>query len=96
MNVKREHKYIEHIRGYKLDANETGCEYHEDCFACQFRDCKYALTEDRKEQLRKAAETYRNKNRDKERERLRIWREKKRAAMLLDTFRNIGGSDGKQ
>lgn len=87
MNYKKTIKYIEPVKGYRLDANETGCEYHSDCFACQFRDCKYALTEKRKEQLRKAAKTYRDKNKDKNRERLRIWREKQRLAKLLDQKR---------
>ena len=75
-------EYVEIIPGYKLNKNELGCEFGDNCFECKRQDCK-GVTIKQQEIKRK----YRETHKDQERKRLLRWREKQRMAKLLDDKR---------
>ena len=75
-------EYIEIVPGYKLNKNELGCEYFDNCFECKRKDCR-TITQPQREYKKK----YRETHRDQERERHRRWREKKKLAKMLDDKR---------
>ena len=80
----------EYIDGYLIDESQVGCEHWEVCYTCPFEKCKKEEdepSEKRKQQVREAGRRYRAKNKDKQRERQRAWREKQRLAKLLDQMR---------
>lgn len=80
----------EYIKGYLIDEEEVGCEHYPVCYTCPFEKCKGEKnepSEKRKQQVREAGRRYRAKNKDKQRERQRAWREKQRLAKLLDQMR---------
>ena len=91
MNQKKTIEYTETVKGYVIDKTEDGCARYPHCISCPFEDCY--PTEDaekkakRKEQMKKAAKTYRDKNKEKIKEKNRLWREKQRLAKLLDQMR---------
>lgn len=91
MNQKKTIEYTETVKGYMIDKTDDGCARYPHCISCPFEDCY--PTEDaekkakRKEQMKKAAKTYRDKNKEKIKEKNRLWREKQRLARLLDQKR---------
>ena len=91
MNQKKTIEYTETVKGYMIDKTEDGCARYPHCISCPFEDCY--PTEDaekkakRKEQMKKAAKTYRDKNKEKIKEKNRLWREKQRLVRLLDQKR---------
>ena len=91
MNQKKTIEYTETVKGYVIDKTEDGCARYPHCISCPFEDCY--PTEDaekkakRKEQMKKAAKTYRDKNKEKIKEKNRLWREKQRLVRLLDQKR---------
>ena len=84
-------EYIESFDGRKLNKNDLGCKKFSNCFECTLEKCIYEVKEEksekRRQQVNAAGKRYREKNKDKQRERLRIWREKQRLAKLLDQKR---------
>jgi hypothetical protein len=91
MNQKKTIEYTETVKGYMIDKTDDGCARYPHCISCPFEDCY--PTEDaekkakRKEQMKKAAKTYRDKNKEKIKEKNRLWREKQRLVRLLDQKR---------
>lgn len=91
MNQKKTIEYTETVKGYIIDKTDDGCARYPHCISCPFEDCY--PTEDaekkakRKEQMKKAAKTYRDKNKEKIKEKNRLWREKQRLVRLLDQKR---------
>lgn len=76
----------EYIKGYLLDEEDVGCEKWDVCFTCPYT-CKEEKTAKRKQQVRDAGKRYRDKNKEKIKEKNRLWREKQRLAKLLDQKR---------
>ena len=91
MNHTKTIEYTESVEGYLIDSTQDGCARHPHCFDCPFEDCYPTEDEEkkakRKEQMKKAAKTYRDNNKEKIKEKNRLWREKQRLAKLLDQKR---------
>lgn len=81
-------EYVEAVKGYKLNKNELGCEYFDNCFECKRRECKFqALDERRKKQLNSASARYYQRHKEEVKEKNRRWREKRKLIKLLEQQR---------